>query len=81
MGLGRTSGQRSAEMVAGLRAELDPSPVNQALSRFAGRLTARIMLKLMRDKSLVNFLIARPAAFSKLLQRHLGQNGQKAVIV
>jgi hypothetical protein len=32
LGLGRTSGQRGAEIMAGVRAEITPSPITIALS-------------------------------------------------
>ncbi|MEO8611828.1 MAG: class I SAM-dependent methyltransferase [Chloroflexota bacterium] len=81
MGLGRTVGQRTAEMVAGLRYELDKSPVNNALSRFAGRLIARLMITVLHDKSQVNYILARPAAFNQLIRQYITANTPTATLV
>lgn len=43
LGLGRTAGQRNAEIVAGIRAELDPTPLHHALCRYSGRLAAKML--------------------------------------
>jgi O-methyltransferase involved in polyketide biosynthesis len=65
-GIGRTSGQRGAEIFAGLRAELMPSPETVALSRFGGRLVARIFINIGKR------LGARPDVTNFLAIRQLG---------
>lgn len=71
MGLGRTSGQRTAEMVAGMRYELEKSDLNNALSRFAGRMAGRMIVSLMRERDQINYILARPATFQYLTKQHV----------
>ncbi len=72
LGLGSTQGQRSAEMVAGLRAELMPSPETLALTRTAGRVIAGVLLRIARgDHAKINVVAARPAAFHHLITQEL----------
>jgi O-methyltransferase involved in polyketide biosynthesis len=82
MGLGRTSGQRSAEMVAGLRYELNPSTITNALSRMMGRVIARSLLAMVGNsrRSQFNFITARSAVFSKLAKDNLPKDGILAEI-
>ncbi len=71
MGLGRTSGQRGAEILAGIRAELTPSPITKALSRYTGQLAARMMIKLLGRGSGIagmNFVAVRTSGFSALIK-------------
>lgn len=70
MGLGRTSGQRGAEILAGLRAELLPSPTTKALARFSGQLVARMMMQVMgrNNAAGTNFIAVRTAAFEALIK-------------
>lgn len=81
MGLGRTQGQRGAEILAGLRAELMPSPESSALCRFSGRVTARIVLGLVKDRRLLNFVPVRLGGMTELTKRYLPDDPQNALIV
>src|SRR5579859_4395624 len=67
--LGRTQGQRGAEIVAGLRATIDPTPENRALARFAGQIAAGKTTALNPEQVGVGFLIARPLLFRKLIDQ------------
>lgn len=79
VGLGRTAGQRTAEIFAGLRAELNPTPETEALSRLSGRLTARLILR-MGKAELFNFVPVRQGGFFGLIKDHLTP-GQPATLV
>jgi O-methyltransferase involved in polyketide biosynthesis len=72
LGLGRSGGQRSAEMLAGLRAELMPRPEYMAMSRPAGRIIGGMLLRFARgEQSRTNVIIARPEVFRHLVTRSL----------
>jgi O-methyltransferase involved in polyketide biosynthesis len=64
LGLGRTAGQRGAEIIAGIRAELMRTPETQALSKLSGRLTAKTMMALERE-GMFNYI---PARFESMTQ-------------
>lgn len=72
MGIGSTQGQRAAEIIAGIRAMLLPTPESQALTRISGRVVARMFLQLagnMRDDA--NIIAVRTAAFSRIVKETL----------
>ncbi|MDW8300755.1 MAG: class I SAM-dependent methyltransferase [Anaerolineae bacterium] len=72
LGLGRSSGQRSAEMLAGVRAELMPKPEYLAMVRPAGRVIAGLLLRLARgDQARIHIVSARPEAFRYLIMQAL----------
>ncbi|MDW8300333.1 MAG: hypothetical protein RML95_13450, partial [Anaerolineae bacterium] len=72
LGLGRSGGQRSAEMLAGVRAELMPKPEYLAMTRPAGRVIGGMLLRLARnDQPKLNVVIARPEIFRHLATQHL----------
>jgi O-methyltransferase involved in polyketide biosynthesis len=72
LGLGRTGGQRSAEMLAGIRAELMPKPEYIAMTRAAGRVIGGLIVRLGRgDQAKANMVIARPEAFRYLVTQAL----------
>jgi O-methyltransferase involved in polyketide biosynthesis len=71
LGLGRTSGQRGAEILAGFRAEKLPSPETLALSRWSGRIVARMLLQLVRSDAQMNYAIARAIVIEGLVRRAL----------
>jgi O-methyltransferase involved in polyketide biosynthesis len=72
LGLGRTGGQRSAEMLAGIRAELMPKPEYIAMTRAAGRVIGGMLLRLARgDQARLNVVIVRPEAFRYLVTQAL----------
>lgn len=69
-GLGKTSGQRGAEILAGIRADLDPSPINKALSKLIGRTVARFFVATQRwrGEAALNLLRTRPRMFQHLAE-------------
>ncbi|NWF70140.1 MAG: class I SAM-dependent methyltransferase [Chloroflexi bacterium] len=69
LGLGRTSGQRGAEIIAGIRAELMRTPETIALSRLGGRLTARTMMALERE-DMFNYIPARFEIMTDMALKH-----------
>ncbi len=74
LGLGRSGGQRSAEMLAGARAELMPKPEYIAMTRPSGRVIAGMLLRLARgDQAKINVVIARPEIFRHLISEALSQ--------
>jgi O-methyltransferase involved in polyketide biosynthesis len=71
LGLGRTSGQRGAEIMAGIRAEMTPSPVTIGLSRTSGRIVARLMRAISRavaSPGTLNFLSVRTGGITALVR-------------
>jgi O-methyltransferase involved in polyketide biosynthesis len=81
MGLGSTSGQRGAEILAGLRAELYPSPETLALSRFGSRVIAQIFMRLERSEAALNYVAVRPGTMTELAKRALAAVTEPPVIV
>jgi O-methyltransferase involved in polyketide biosynthesis len=80
LGMGRTAGQRTAEMFAGLRAELMPMPETAALARMSGRIAARLMIALS-SKKVLNFVPVRSGSFTGLIKQVLGQETAGKVVV
>lgn len=78
--LGRTSGQRGAEILAGLRAELLPSPETNALAKFSGRLTARLVMTIEKSQAALNYVAVRPSSLTALARPFL-QDKSAPVIV
>jgi O-methyltransferase involved in polyketide biosynthesis len=83
MGLGRTSGQRGAEILAGIRAELMPSPVTSALSRYVGQVTAKIMMRVMSagGRAGLNFLAVRTDGFAALIKKLIADKKDPVLLV
>ena len=75
LGLGSTSGQRGAEIIAALRAELFPSPETLALARLAGRAIAWMVMRLEKNPAALNFVAVRPGAMTHLVSQNLPPNG------
>ncbi len=72
LGLGRSGGQRSAEMLAGVRAELMSRPEYLAMTRPSGRVIASMLLRLARgDQAKINVVIARPEVYRHLIAQAL----------
>lgn len=69
--LGRTSGQRGAEILAGLRAEMLPSPETNALAKFSGRLTARLVMTMEKSQAALNYVAVRPSSLTALARPFL----------
>lgn len=80
-GLGRTSGQRGAEILAGFRAEYLPSPEHKALSRMSGRVIARLILSTTRSSGAMNYTLGRPHVIDHLIQETLATVDSPPVIV
>jgi O-methyltransferase involved in polyketide biosynthesis len=80
LGMGRTSGQRTAEVFAGLRAEMMPSVETDALARISGRIAARLMISLS-SKKVLNFVPVRTASFAGLVKQALNGDGTGKVLV
>ncbi|MBZ0302654.1 MAG: class I SAM-dependent methyltransferase [Anaerolineae bacterium] len=81
LGLGRTAGQRSAELIAGLRAELDPSPQNRALTRRSSHLIASIVMRMVREKWMLNHIVTRAGAMTELVRRAIPADADAVTIV
>ncbi|HEX2908539.1 MAG TPA: class I SAM-dependent methyltransferase [Phototrophicaceae bacterium] len=73
LGLGHSSGQRGAEILAGFRAEKYPSPDTIALSRWSGRIVARLLMRLAASEAPVNYPTSRFMIFENLIRRVLQQ--------
>src|SRR5579871_941711 len=80
LGMGRTAGQRTAEVFAGLRGELMRSPESSALSHMTGRITARLIMATGSKKAL-NFVPVRHGAFAGLIKQSLGSDSAGKVLV
>jgi O-methyltransferase involved in polyketide biosynthesis len=81
IGLGRTPGQRGAEMIAGIRAEMNPTSESLALSRIGGRVVARVLLRLGQNRALFQFIPARMFALSEMIRRSIPENKEDLLIV
>lgn len=80
-GLGRTRGQRSAEIIAAIRAMLMPTPETEALTRMSGRVVAQMVLQLAGShRSGANIIAVRTEAFSVIVKNHV-RSRPDAVIV
>ncbi len=79
-GLGATSGQRGAEILAGFRAEHSPSPETKALSKFAGSMVSRLIERFLMDKSVLNYTLSRPMLINKLVERVLPDPAGKVFV-
>ncbi len=78
--MGRTAGQRTAEVFAGLRAELLRSSEAIALTRIGGRITARLIIS-MGSKKALNFVPVRHGTFAGLIKQALGGDVDGKVLV
>jgi O-methyltransferase involved in polyketide biosynthesis len=83
MGLGRTPGQRGAEIMAGIRAETMPSPITIALSRWSGRIVVRFMRGLSRNRSqgILNFMPVRTGGITALIKEAIGEQKGSLLLV
>lgn len=81
LGLGRTSGQRGAEILAGFRAEKFPSPETIALSRWSGRIVARLLMQLASSEIPVNFTASRAKVIEGLIRRSIPKEAENITIV
>lgn len=81
MGLGRSSGQRTAEVIAGLRAEQMPSPETAALSTQIGRSFGKIMGNLSFSQQLMRFVSYRTQALSNAARRVLIDHSENALLL
>ena len=73
-GLGRSGGQRGAEILAGLRAISTPTPETKALSTMMGRLITRTLLSMVRNKGGVNLVFARSKTIEDRIREELQAN-------
>ncbi len=80
LGMGRTAGQRTAEVFAGLRSEMMRTPEANALSNMAGRITARLIMA-MGSKKALNFVPVRHGSFAGLIKQTLGSDTKGKVFV
>jgi hypothetical protein len=69
------------ELFAGLRAELAPSPLHTSLSTFGGRIAARVMTSLIRNKSMVNYQRYRTRTFAAAIARAIPPDQHKLTLV
>ena len=81
LNLGRTSGQRSAEIVAGIRALTFGSAEAYALSTAWGRIIARLLLLLTKDKAIINTPAIRQLFVTELVKRVLKNMPESITIV
>ncbi len=78
--LGRTPGQRGAEILAGLRAELLPSPETNALAKFSGRLTARLVMTMEKSQAALNYVAVRPASLTALAHPFIADKSAPVIV-
>jgi O-methyltransferase involved in polyketide biosynthesis len=78
--MGRTAGQRTAEVFAGLRAELTRTPEANALARISGHVTAR-MIKSIGSQKVLNFVPVRDGSFAGLIKQTIGTQIAGKVLV
>jgi O-methyltransferase involved in polyketide biosynthesis len=80
LGMGRTAGQRTAEVFAGLRAELLNTPEANALASRGGHIAAQV-IKAIGTKKVLNFVPVRLGAFAGLTKKALGKDVTGKVLV
>jgi O-methyltransferase involved in polyketide biosynthesis len=80
VGLGKTPGQRGAEVIAGIRAELMQSPEATALVRTNGRVFARLLMNLSRNRKIFDFIPARYYVLTEIVRRQLKQRPIKRYV-
>jgi O-methyltransferase involved in polyketide biosynthesis len=66
--LGRAVEQSGSELQAGTRAELAPTPITQALASLQGRVTAKVLARLVQKEAL-NFITGRTPALLDVMRR------------
>lgn len=69
--LGRTSAQRSAELIAAIRAEFLPTPETHALARRSARIFVRFLRLLPGDKSPFHAVPVRQATITDIVRQAL----------
>ncbi|MCA9931996.1 MAG: class I SAM-dependent methyltransferase [Anaerolineales bacterium] len=79
--IGSTSGQRGAEIIAALRAKMNPSPVARALTSRNGRLIAQLLQWLPGDKTAFNYVPARHQCITALTRQAISTKGASPTIV
>lgn len=80
-GLGRSGGQRGAEILAGMRAIETPSALNNALSGMMGRVVARTLITMVRNRGGLNYVFARTAAIDQSVEAALGNTVEGKLVV
>jgi O-methyltransferase involved in polyketide biosynthesis len=81
IGLGRTPGQRGAEVIAGIRAELTNTPEAIALSRTSGRVFTRLLANMGRNRELLRFIPARMLALTEVVKRSIPKDKPNLLLV
>lgn len=81
--LGKMQGKAKigVEMMAGVRAELLPNPVNVALSTLGGRMTARVILSLFRNKATITYQKHRIDILASAVTRAMPAGQEKVTLV
>lgn len=81
LGIGTTQGQRAAEIISAIRAQQLPSPETNALTRFGGRMFARMILQLAGSRAVgANIIGVRTEAFSKIVRDFLADKPNATVV-
>lgn len=81
LGLGRTPSHRSAEIVAGARAEILRTPETTALARYSGRFFAQLIRRLGGNFNLIELFVSRMIGIEALVKRHLPQQTDGVLVV
>lgn len=79
--LGKTQNTRGSEFTAGMRAEITPSSITQALSSGLGKLTAHAMITIGRYQRAVNFMRARIPLLKEGVKRAIPLDKMDVVVV
>lgn len=84
LGIGRTSGQRGAEILAGVRHILNDTPETKALRRFGGEIAARIFMRVVNQPPIVNYPSIRERILQQLIEERLAskiENDDNPVLI
>ncbi|RMG74309.1 MAG: hypothetical protein D6711_09110 [Chloroflexi bacterium] len=79
--LGRNQQQSASELQAGARAELTPSPLNQALSSMRGRLVYQTARFLINHEGFTNYVALRIPLAKQIIQGAIPHQNKHPVIV
>jgi O-methyltransferase involved in polyketide biosynthesis len=81
IGLGKTPGQRGAEVIAGIRAEMTETPEAVALTRMSGRIFARMLINMGRNREMMRFIPARMLSITEIVRRSIPMNKANLLFV
>jgi hypothetical protein len=81
LGTMQGKGKLGTEIYAGVRAELTSSPLNVALSSLGGRMAGRVLVSIIRGKSMINYQKHRIDILAAAVERAIPPGKEKVTLV